>query len=87
MQIIQNALRVPMKTIASNAGVEGAVIVGKVGGWFCSYRDVTFCMFHHAWGLHPLLLTLTCTCAVSYGLNCMCFIVCAMCWCCDGGGR
>ncbi|KAG2483580.1 hypothetical protein HYH03_017587 [Edaphochlamys debaryana] len=28
--IIQNALRVPMKTIASNAGVEGAVIVGKV---------------------------------------------------------
>ncbi len=35
MSIIQNALRVPMKTIASNAGVEGAVIVGKVGavGW------------------------------------------------------
>lgn len=31
MSIIQNALRVPMKTIASNAGVEGAVIVGKVG--------------------------------------------------------
>ena len=30
VQIIQNALRVPMKTIASNAGVEGAVIVGKV---------------------------------------------------------
>jgi hypothetical protein len=30
LQIIQNALRVPMKTIASNAGVEGAVIVGKV---------------------------------------------------------
>lgn len=28
--IIQNALKVPMKTIASNAGVEGAVIVGKV---------------------------------------------------------
>ncbi|KXZ54556.1 hypothetical protein GPECTOR_4g621 [Gonium pectorale] len=28
--IIQTALRVPMKTIASNAGVEGAVIVGKV---------------------------------------------------------
>ncbi|PNW83157.1 hypothetical protein CHLRE_06g309100v5 [Chlamydomonas reinhardtii] len=30
VNIIQNALRVPMKTIASNAGVEGAVIVGKV---------------------------------------------------------
>lgn len=30
VSIIQNALRVPMKTIASNAGVEGAVIVGKV---------------------------------------------------------
>ncbi|GLC33441.1 Mitochondrial chaperonin 60 [Pleodorina starrii] len=30
VQIIQNALRVPMKTIASNAGVEGAVVVGKV---------------------------------------------------------
>jgi chaperonin GroEL len=30
VQIIQSALRVPMKTIASNAGVEGAVIVGKV---------------------------------------------------------
>ncbi|KAF5841262.1 GroEL-like apical domain-containing protein [Dunaliella salina] len=30
VQIIQNALRVPMNTIASNAGVEGAVIVGKV---------------------------------------------------------
>ena len=29
--IIQNALRVPTKTIASNAGVEGAVVVGKVG--------------------------------------------------------
>lgn len=29
--VVQNALRVPMKTIASNAGVEGAVIVGKVG--------------------------------------------------------
>lgn len=29
VQIIQTALRVPMKTIASNAGVEGAVIVGK----------------------------------------------------------
>lgn len=28
--IIQSALQVPMKTIASNAGVEGAVIVGKV---------------------------------------------------------
>lgn len=28
---LQNALRVPMKTIASNAGVEGAVVVGKVG--------------------------------------------------------
>eukprot|EP00798_Chlamydomonas_sp_ICE-L_P030687 gene30687-35714_t len=27
--IIQNSLRVPCKTIASNAGVEGAVIVGK----------------------------------------------------------
>ena len=33
VQIIQNALRVPMKTIASNAGVEGAVIVGKVRVW------------------------------------------------------
>ncbi|GBF97363.1 hypothetical protein Rsub_11010 [Raphidocelis subcapitata] len=30
VQIIANALKVPMKTIASNAGVEGAVIVGKV---------------------------------------------------------
>eukprot|EP00955_Chlamydomonas_euryale_P103328 365480-Chlamydomonas_euryale.AAC.17 len=30
VQIIANALRVPMRTIASNAGVEGAVIVGKV---------------------------------------------------------
>ncbi|GFR49009.1 hypothetical protein Agub_g11030 [Astrephomene gubernaculifera] len=30
VQIIQNALRVPMKTIANNAGVEGAVVVGKV---------------------------------------------------------
>lgn len=29
VQIIENALRVPMRTIASNAGVEGAVIVGK----------------------------------------------------------
>jgi len=30
VQIIESALRVPMRTIASNAGVEGAVIVGKV---------------------------------------------------------
>lgn len=30
VQIIQTALKVPMKTIAQNAGVEGAVIVGKV---------------------------------------------------------
>ena len=30
VQIIANALKVPMKTIASNAGAEGAVIVGKV---------------------------------------------------------
>ncbi|WIA33427.1 hypothetical protein OEZ86_006559 [Tetradesmus obliquus] len=30
VQIIANALKVPMKTIASNAGVEGAVIIGKV---------------------------------------------------------
>jgi chaperonin GroEL len=29
VQIIANALKVPMKTIASNAGVEGAVIIGK----------------------------------------------------------
>jgi len=28
--IIMNALKVPMKTIANNAGVEGAVIIGKV---------------------------------------------------------
>eukprot|EP00201_Polytomella_parva_P023020 CAMPEP_0175048276 /NCGR_PEP_ID=MMETSP0052_2-20121109/6098_1 /TAXON_ID=51329 ORGANISM="Polytomella parva, Strain SAG 63-3" /NCGR_SAMPLE_ID=MMETSP0052_2 /ASSEMBLY_ACC=CAM_ASM_000194 /LENGTH=576 /DNA_ID=CAMNT_0016312319 /DNA_START=50 /DNA_END=1780 /DNA_ORIENTATION=- len=30
VQIIQNALKVPMKTIANNAGVEGYVAVGKV---------------------------------------------------------
>merc|ERR1711937_470963 len=30
IQIIQNALRVPTHTIASNAGAEGAVIVGKL---------------------------------------------------------
>eukprot|EP00878_Enallax_costatus_P000423 GHUV01000513.1.p1 GENE.GHUV01000513.1~~GHUV01000513.1.p1 ORF type:complete len:569 (+),score=200.80 GHUV01000513.1:158-1864(+) len=30
VQIIANTLKVPMKTIASNAGVEGAVIIGKV---------------------------------------------------------
>lgn len=30
VQIIQNALRTPVYTIASNAGVEGAVVVGKL---------------------------------------------------------
>jgi chaperonin GroEL len=30
VQIIQTALRVPCKTIADNAGVEGAVVVGKL---------------------------------------------------------
>jgi chaperonin GroEL len=30
VQIIQNALKMPVYTIASNAGVEGAVIVGKL---------------------------------------------------------
>ncbi|KAI7743585.1 hypothetical protein M8C21_000784, partial [Ambrosia artemisiifolia] len=30
VQIIQNALKAPVHTIASNAGVEGAVIVGKL---------------------------------------------------------
>eukprot|EP01024_Parvocaulis_polyphysoides_P008675 TRINITY_DN12596_c0_g1_i2.p3 TRINITY_DN12596_c0_g1~~TRINITY_DN12596_c0_g1_i2.p3 ORF type:complete len:121 (-),score=39.24 TRINITY_DN12596_c0_g1_i2:211-573(-) len=30
VEIIQNALQVPIKTIANNAGVEGAVIVGKL---------------------------------------------------------
>ncbi|XP_056841639.1 chaperonin CPN60, mitochondrial-like [Raphanus sativus] len=30
VQIIQNALKTPVHTIASNAGVEGAVIVGKL---------------------------------------------------------
>ncbi|RCV46591.1 hypothetical protein SETIT_9G543300v2 [Setaria italica] len=30
VQIIQNALKTPVQTIASNAGVEGAVIVGKL---------------------------------------------------------
>lgn len=30
VQIIINALKVPMRTIASNAGAEGAVVVGKV---------------------------------------------------------
>jgi len=30
IRIVQNALRVPIATIASNAGVEGAVVVGKV---------------------------------------------------------
>ncbi|KAJ9511320.1 hypothetical protein QJQ45_029754 [Haematococcus lacustris] len=30
VSIIESALRVPMRTIANNAGVEGAVIVGKV---------------------------------------------------------
>lgn len=30
VQIIQNALKVPTHTIASNAGVEGAVVVGKL---------------------------------------------------------
>ncbi|KAL0918339.1 hypothetical protein M5K25_010343 [Dendrobium thyrsiflorum] len=30
VQIIQNALRTPVHTIASNAGVEGAVVVGKL---------------------------------------------------------
>ncbi|XP_010550847.1 PREDICTED: chaperonin CPN60, mitochondrial-like [Tarenaya hassleriana] len=30
VQIIQNALKTPVYTIASNAGVEGAVIVGKI---------------------------------------------------------
>lgn len=47
VQIIQNALRVPMKTIASNAGVEGAVVVGKVGGWAaCSVDGLTT---WHSW--------------------------------------
>ncbi|CAD6201977.1 unnamed protein product [Miscanthus lutarioriparius] len=32
VQIIQNALKTPVHTIASNAGVEGAVIVGKLLG-------------------------------------------------------
>lgn len=30
VQIIQNALKIPTKTIAMNAGVEGAVVVGKL---------------------------------------------------------
>lgn len=30
VQIIQNALKMPVSTIASNAGVEGAVVVGKL---------------------------------------------------------
>ncbi|XP_026435854.1 chaperonin CPN60-2, mitochondrial isoform X1 [Papaver somniferum] len=30
VQIIQNALKAPVQTIASNAGVEGAVVVGKL---------------------------------------------------------
>ncbi|KAE8681195.1 Chaperonin CPN60-2 [Hibiscus syriacus] len=30
VQIIQNALKMPLHTIASNAGVEGAVVVGKL---------------------------------------------------------
>ena len=30
VQILQTALRMPAKTIADNAGVEGAVIVGKL---------------------------------------------------------
>ncbi|KAK9864700.1 hypothetical protein WJX84_004474 [Apatococcus fuscideae] len=30
VQIVQNALKVPLKTIADNAGVEGAVVVGKL---------------------------------------------------------
>ena len=30
VQIIQNALKTPVHTIASNAGVEGAVVVGKL---------------------------------------------------------
>lgn len=30
MQILRNALRLPMRTIASNAGAEGAVVVEKV---------------------------------------------------------
>lgn len=30
VQIIQNALKAPVHTIASNAGVEGAVVVGKL---------------------------------------------------------
>ncbi|DBB12576.1 hypothetical protein WJX82_009550 [Trebouxia sp. C0006] len=30
VQILQTALRVPLKTIADNAGVEGAVVVGKL---------------------------------------------------------
>jgi len=30
VQIIQNALKTPVQTIASNAGVEGAVVVGKL---------------------------------------------------------
>ncbi|KAA3474892.1 chaperonin CPN60-2, mitochondrial [Gossypium australe] len=30
VQIIQNALKMPVQTIASNAGVEGAVVVGKL---------------------------------------------------------
>ncbi|MFS7975596.1 putative chaperonin Cpn60/TCP-1 family, groEL-like apical domain superfamily [Helianthus anomalus] len=32
VQIIQNALKAPVHTIASNAGVEGAVVVGKLLG-------------------------------------------------------
>ena len=30
VDIIRHALRIPTKTIANNAGVEGAVVVGKV---------------------------------------------------------
>lgn len=30
IEIVKNAIRIPAKTIAENAGVEGAVVVGKI---------------------------------------------------------
>jgi len=53
IEIMMRALTVPCKTIASNAGVEGAVIVGKLmestdTDWGYNAQDGEFCnMVHH----------------------------------------
>ena len=59
VQILQTALQVPCKTIANNAGVEGAVIVGKLlEGDVTSnigYNAATGCSLSPSFSLPPTL--------------------------------